>query len=235
MIDSDSNEQWFEHVQPLDGIYTKGIAWRVNHRIMLEGNFDASSVGGTDPDLQDFGLRSMHAMTILTHASKPESLYGHQKIDSGFPRSFGIGINCQINPTTNLIFDYVREFPNNYYIEYTGNWESSLVTDYLRWRPDDKNVSHTFFLGMRYLHREADYSVPIHTGFFYTINSAIDPLQSVASLGFSLGTGLYLKQVTLGVAYRMKIWDTPNELLLREGNPEISKKMANQFLFMAHF
>lgn len=204
--------------------------------MMLEGIFDASSIGQTDRELQDFGIRSMHALTLLRQASKPEFLIGQQKIDSGFPRSYGIGINFQLSPSTNLIFDYIREFPDDYYIEYTGSWESSLVADYLRWRPDTTNATHSFFFGMRYLHRQADYVVPIHTGFFYsTTTMAETALQPEVSLGFSLGTGLYVKGITLGVAYRMRIYETPNELLLMEHNPELSRKITNQLLFQANF
>lgn len=222
-------------VKPLEGVNTKGIAWKIHRRVMLEGIFDASSIGRTEPELQDFGLRSMHAQTLLEYAPKPEFLFGRERIESGFPRSFGIGVNLQLNPSLNLIFDYVHEFSNDYRMEYTGNWESSLVSDYSRIRTDDKNATHSFFLGMRYLYRHSGHLMPIHTGFFYTTTMAQEPLASDVSLGFTLGTGMYLKGVRLGVAYRMRIWETPDELLLLEKTTEIPKKITNQLLFQAHF
>ncbi len=222
-------------LHPLDGVNTKGIVWKVHRKLILEGMFDASASGPTDRDLQDFGFRSIHAQTLLEHASKPEFLFGRERIESGFPRSFGIGINLEVNPAVNLIFDYVHEFSNEYLMEYTGSWEASLVSDYSKLRPEDQHAMHTFFFGMRYLYRDQSLLMPIHTGFFYTTTTGTEPINSIASLGFSLGTGIRLPRVKLGLAYRMRIWESPDRMMLLEPASEQPRGITNQFLFQAHF
>jgi len=136
----------------------------------------------------------------------------------------------------NLRFDYAHERPHDYLDEYRGSWESSLMTNYDKVRPEDSLSVHSFFLGLRYLHHRQATRIPLHTGFFYSTNMDDEPLTSNVSLGFSVGGGINRRDLRLGFAYRFRIWDNPeNPFLSGEKMQELETRVSNQFLFTLVF
>jgi hypothetical protein len=212
------------------------MALRINRILALEGLVDATSVGETDPDLHDFGIRSLHALTLLQGETLPPEHLRATRIDSGYPRSYGIGVNLRLSPAVNFLFDYSHESLNDHFIEYRGSWESSLVTDYSKTRPDAEEATHSFFFGLRYLlDRNPEQLIPLQTGFFYSTNMASEPLSSDVSLGFGIGGGLYRKGMRLGLAYRLRVWENPVPALVTDREAEFTQKLSNQFLFSLSF
>lgn len=222
-----------------DGVRTRGIVWKLHKNLSLEGSLDTTQVGETDPDLHDFGFRSVHALTFLRDQPTPSLMGGWDRIDSGYPRSYGIGLNLKIAPSVHMLFDYSHEYPNDYFIEYKGNWESSLMADFAKYRPEDENNAsiHNFFFGLHYLHRDKRVLIPLHTGFFYSTSMAVEPLPSEVSMGFSLGGGYHKKDFQLGLSYRLRIWQNPDNALLidTELDEEFNDRIANQVLFYLIF
>lgn len=228
----------FERFSPMGGVRTKGLVWRVHRNLSLEGTLDTTPEGGTDRDLYDFGLRSVHAMGFLRFDQGPTSGPGWDKIDSGYPRSYGIGLNYQVSTTMQMLFDYFHEVPNDHFIEYKGAWESSLMADYAKKRPEDISSTHSFFFGLRYLHRDQGVLLPFHTGFFYSTNMAPEPLPSEVSIGFGVGGGVHKKDMQLGLSYRLRIWQNPDAELVRLSytqEEELNTRISNQLLFYLTF
>jgi hypothetical protein len=78
--------------------------------------------------------------------------------------------------------------------------------------------------------------IPVHTGFFYSTNLADAPLPSDVSMGFSVGGGYQKNALQLGVSYRLRIWENPEDLLLMEMTEgDINKRVSNQLLFFIAF
>ena len=233
------SEKLLHNFTPRDGVRTRGIVWKLHKNLSLGGSLDTTQVGETDSDLHDFGFRSVHALTYLRDQPGPSLMAGWDKIDSGYPRSFGIGLNLRLTQSVHMLFDYSHEYPNDHFIEYRGNWESSLVSDFAKKRPeDDNNMSfHNFFFGLHYLHRDKVALIPLHTGFFYSTNMAAEPLPSEVSMGFSIGGGYHKKDFQLGLSYRLRIWQNPDDLLLinSELDEELNKRISNQVLFYLTF
>ena len=231
-----SSPDWLRRLEPLEGYRARGMALRIHRILALEGLVDATSVGETDSDLQDFGIRSVHALTFLQGKTRLPYQFGGGRIDSGYPRSFGIGLNLRLSPTVNFLFDYSNESSNDHFIEYRENWESSLVADYSKIRPDREAAIHSFFFGLRYLHdRNPEHLIPLQTGFFYSTNMANEPVSSDVSLGFSIGGGLYRRGMRLSMAYRLRIWENPVPELLQGREEDFTQKISNQFLFSLNF
>jgi hypothetical protein len=190
----------------------------------------------TDPDLSDFGFRTVHALNFLRDRPPPGYVKGYDGVDSGYPLSYGIGLNYQVSPLVNLRFDYAYETPTDYLVEYNGSWESSLMTNYDKRRSEDPLSIHSFFLGLRYLHRQKTTLFPLHTGFFYSTNMDDEPLDSNVSLGFSIGGGINREDFRLGFAWRFRIWDNPEDQFLKELEmEELETRVSNQFLFTLLF
>ncbi len=228
--------QWLRRIEPLEAWRAKGMMLRLHKVLALEGVVDASPVGETDPDLQDFGIRSVHAFALLQGESGFGPGFPSGRIESGYPRSFGIGVNVRLSPEVHFLFDYAQEFLNDSFIEYRGSWESSLVADYSRIRPEKNDSFHSFFFGLQYVHdRDPKRVVPIQTGFFYSTNMADDPLESRVSLGFSLGGGIYQKGMRLSMAYRLRVWEDPSAGILKDHKEAFDQRVSNQFLFSLHF
>jgi len=230
----------FDQFHSREGVRTRGIVWQLHRNLSLEGTLDTTQVGETDTDLNDFGFRSVHALTFLRGQPRPSFMKGWDRIDSGYPRSYGIGLNLRLSSTMHMLFDYSHEYPNDYFIEYRGNWESSLVTDYMKNRPDEPNNAsfHNFFFGLRYMHRDQAALIPLHTGFFYSTNMAEDPLPSDVSMGFSIGGGYHKQDVQLGLAYRLRVWQNPAASLLLDREDleeEFNTRISNQLLFYLTF
>lgn len=227
---------WLRRIEPLETWRAKGMMLRLHRVLALEGLVDASPLGETDPDLQDFGIRSVHAFALLQGESGFGVGYPPERIESGYPRSFGIGVNVRLSPELHFLFDYAHEFVNDSFIEYRGSWESSLVADYSRMRPEKNDSFHSFFFGLQYVHdRDPERIVPIQTGFFYSTNMADDPLASKVSVGFSLGGGIYQKGMRLSVAYRLRVWEDPSAGILENHKEAFDQRISNQFLFSLHF
>jgi hypothetical protein len=231
-------EDLLYRLEPTGGLRTRGVAWRLHPKLTVEGSLDTTQVGETDTDLTDFGFRSVQALAFLRDQSSP-SLMGYDNIDSGYPRSYGIGLNFRLSSSMQMLFDYSHEYPNDYFIEYRGNWESSLLADFSKKRPDNSQgdvSTHNFFFGLRYLHRMDKALIPLHTGFFYSTNMADDPLPSDVSMGFSVGGGYQKNAMQLGVSYRLRIWENPEDLLLTEmAAGDINTRVSNQLLFFMAF
>jgi hypothetical protein len=222
--------------EPLKGVRTNSLICRFHESLALEGTVEAPPIGETDPDLTDFGFRTVHALNFLCDRPTPAIMTGRNTVNSGYPVSYGIGLNYQISPMLNLRFDYAHESPSDYLVEYNGSWESSLVTSYSKYRPEDTPSLHSFFLGLRYLHRKNTTLVPLHTGFFYSTNMNNEPLASNVSLGFSMGGGINRRDFRMGFAYRFRIWDNPEDQFLKEQQiKELQTKVSNQFLFTVVF
>jgi hypothetical protein len=236
---SRSLDELLYNLEPTGGVRTRGVAWRLHRNLILEGTLDTTQVGQVDGDLSDFGFRSVHALTTLRGMSKPLVMMGYENIDSGYPRSYGIGLNYRLSSSMQMLFDYSHEYPNDHFIEYRGNWESSLLTDYAKKRPekDDGDLSvHNFFFGLRYLHRMEEALVPMHTGFFYSTNMADESLPSDVSMGFSVGGGYQKNALQMGVSYRLRIWENSEDPFLVELDEEdFSTRMSNQVLFFIAF
>jgi len=228
------------NLEPRGGVRTRGAAWRLNRNLTLEGTLDTTQEGRIDGDLSDFGFRSVHALTFLRNMPQPMLTMEAGSIDSGYPRSYGIGLNYRISSSMQMLFDYSHEYPSDYFIEYRGNWESSLLTDYAKKRPENEQGDlsvHNFFLGVRYLHRLREVLIPVHTGFFYSTNMADESFPSDVSMGFSVGGGYQKKALQLGVSYRLRIWENPDDKFVADLPPEeaIATRMSNQLLFFIAF
>lgn len=227
---------WLRRIEPLEAWRAKGMTLRLHRVLALEGLVDANPVGETDPDLQDFGIRSVHAFALLQGESGAGYGFPSGRIESGYPRSFGIGLNLRLSPEVHFLFDYAHEFLNDSIIEYRGSWESSLVADYARIRPEKNESMHSFFFGLQYVHRrDSDQVIPVQTGFFYSTNMADDPLNARVSVGFSLGGGIYQKGMKLSLAYRLRVWEDPSTGMLANHKEAFDQRIANQFLFSLHF
>ena len=234
-----SDNRWISRFQSLEGFNTKSIIWRLHRRLELEGTWEATSASDTDPDLIGFGFRSVQALALLQDQALPPVLSTGSKIDSGYPLSYGIGLNLMLSPELNIHFDYSHEYRNEHLIEYNGNWESSLVTDYLMTKTEDVLSVHNFFFGFRYLHQNDLALIPLHTGFFYSTNMLNEPLSSKVSMGFSIGGGVNGQNIRLGIAYRLRLWERPNNNFLldeeEDTQRDFSHTIANQLLFSLSF
>ena len=229
-------EDWLYRFESLKGVRTNSMICQFNESLALEGTVEATPVGDTDPDLSDFGFRTVHALNFLRDRPTPALMTGRGGVDSGYPVSYGIGLNYQVSPLFNLRFDYAHETPNDYFVEYNGSWESSLVTSYSKKRAEDPLSVHSFFVGLRYLHQQKANLIPLHTGFFYSTNMNDDPLASNVSLGFSIGGGVNRRDVRLGFAYRFRIWDNPEDQFFKERDmEELETRLSNQVLFTLVF
>jgi len=231
-----------------EGFRTHGLAWRLHRNLALEGTLDATPAGEPDSNLHDFGFRSVHALTYLRDQSMPFPVMGLDQIDSGHPSSYGIGLNYSFSPSMCLMFDYAQEFPKDSYFNYSReiaaddlidfkeNQESSFMGEYDTKRPEDTGSTHSFFFGLHYLHRKKTSIIPFHTGFFYSTNMMEDPLLSDVSVGFSIGSGYHQKDFQLGVSYRLRIWETPeDDVLNRVDGRLIRDRISNQLLFILTF
>jgi hypothetical protein len=230
--------EWLYRFESLRGVRTQGMIYQFSKNLALEGTVDSTPVGETDPDLSDFGFRAVHALNFLQDLPTPAIMLGREGTHSGYPVSYGIGLNYQVSPLMNLRFDYSHETPNDYFLEYRGSWESSLVTDYSKSLAEDSLSVHSFFLGLRYLYKckQKTTWVPLHTGFFYSTSTNNEPLVSNVSLGFSVGGGINRKDLRVGFAYRFRIWDNPEDQFLKEkGMEELQTRVSNQFLFTIVF
>jgi hypothetical protein len=229
-------EDWLYRFESLKGVRTNSMICQFSESLALEGTVEASPVGDTDPDLSDFGFRTVHALNFLRDRPTPALMSGRDGVHSGYPVSYGIGLNYQVSPLVNLRFDYAHETPNDYFVEYNGSWESSLVTNYTKNRTEDALSVHSFFVGLRYLHQQKANLIPLHTGFFYSTNMNDDPLASNVSLGFSIGGGVNRRDVRLGLAYRFRIWDNPEDQFFKERDmEELETRLSNQVLFTIVF
>ena len=238
-LPSQAGSRLFRKLLPMEGVRTRGLVWQLHRNLSLEGTLDTSQVGETDQDLRDFGLRSVDALGFLRDNPRPSYTMGWDKIDSGYPRSYGIGLNLRVSPAMQMLFDYSHEYPNDHFIEYKGDWESSLMADYAKKRPDEIPSVHSFFFGLRYLHREREALLPVQTGFFYSTDMAQDPLPSEVSMGFSLGGGVHRKDMQLGLSYRLRIWQNPAAGLLSvqdaQEQQQLTTRISNQVLFYLTF
>jgi len=227
------------NLEPREGVRTRGVAWRLNRNLTLEGTLDTTQVGRVDGDLGDFGFRSVHALTFLRNMPRPVWTLETGSIDSGYPRSYGIGLNYRISSSMQMLFDYSHEYPSDHFIEYRGSWESSLLTDYSKWRPENEDGDlsiHNFFFGVRYLHHLDQALIPVHTGFFYSTNMADESFPSDVSMGFSVGGGYQKNALQLGVSYRLRIWENPDdEFMVDMDEEEIATRFSNQLLFFIAF
>jgi len=227
------------NLEPISGVRTRGVSWRLHRNLTVEGTLDTTQMGQIDNDLNDFGFRSVHALTFLRDFSRPLTMMGYDSIDSGYPRSYGIGLNYRLSSSMQMLFDYSHEYPSDHFIEYRGNWESSLLTDYAKNRPEgeeDYSSIHNFFFGLRYLHRMEEALVPVHTGFFYSTNMADETFPSDVSMGFSVGGGYQKNALQLGVSYRLRIWENPEDQFLMElSEDDIKTRVSNQVLFFIAF
>jgi hypothetical protein len=229
-------DDWLYRFESLKGVRTNSMICQFNESLALEGTVEATPVGDTDPDLSDFGFRTVHALNFLRDRPTPALMTGRDGVHSGYPVSYGIGLNYRVSPLFNLRFDYAHETPNDYFVEYNGSWESSLVTNYSKNRSEDALPVHSFFVGLRYLHQQKANLIPLHTGFFYSTDMNDDPLASNVSLGFSIGGGVNRRDVRLGLAYRFRIWDNPEDQFFKERDTEeLETRLSNQVLFTLVF
>ncbi len=228
--------EWLYRFEPRKDVRTQSLIYRFNGNLALEGTVEATPMGETDPDLADFGFRAVHAFNFLRDRPTPSVMMGYDGVQSGYPLSYGIGLNYQVSPRVNLRFDYSFETPNDCLIEYRGNWESSLMTNYNKSRSDNPLSIHSFFLGFRYLVRQKATRIPLHTGFFYSTNMEDEPLSSNVSMGFSVGGGIHRRDLRLGVAWRFRVWDNPEQQFLDEQEMrELPTRVSNQFLLTLLF
>jgi len=227
---------WLYRFEPVKGVRTQSLIYQFNGNLALEGTVEAAPMGETDPDLADFGFRTVHALNFLRDRPTPSIMTGYDAVHSGYPLSYGIGLNYQVSPLVNLRFDYSFETPHDDLVEYNGSWESSLMTNYNRTRSDNPLSIHSFFLGFRYLVQQKATRVPLHTGFFYSTNMEDEPLSSDVSMGFSVGGGIHRKDLRLGFAWRFRVWDNPEQQFLDEQEMrELETRVSNQFLFTLMF
>lgn len=228
--------EWLYRFESLKGNRTQSVIYQFNRNLSLEGTVEAKPMGETDPDLSDFGFRTVHALSFLRDRPAPSVMMGYEGVSSGYPISYGIGLNYKLSRLFNLRFDYSHETPNDSLVEYNGTWESSLMTSYDKHRLEDPLAIHSFFLGLRYLHRQKTTLFPLHTGFFYSTNMDDEPLDSNVSLGFSIGAGINRRDLRLGFAWRFRIWDNPEDQFLKEQEmKELDTKVSNQFLITLVF
>ena len=237
--EGNATAEWLYRFEPRKGVRTQSLIYQFNGNLALEGSVEATPRGETDPDLADFGFRTVHALNFLRDRPTPSMMgynMGYNGVHSGYPLSYGIGLNYQVSPRVDLRFDYSFETQNTYLVEYNGNWESSLMTNYDKSRPDNPLSVHSFFLGFRYLVQQKATRFPLHTGFFYTKNTEDDPLSSNVSMGFSVGGGIQRRDLRLGVAWRFRVWDNPEQQFLDEQEMrEVKTKVSNQFLLTLLF
>jgi hypothetical protein len=228
--------EWLYRFEPLKGVRTQSLIYQLNGNLALEGTVEATPMGETDPDLADFGFRTVHALNFLRDRPTPSVMMGYDGVHSGYPLSYGIGLNYQVSPLVNLRFDYSFETPTDYLVEYNGSWESSLMTNYNRSRSDNPLSIHSFFLGFRYLVQQKATRIPLHTGFFYSTNMEDEPLSSNVSMGFSVGGGIHRRDLRLGFAWRFRVWDNPEQQFLDEQEMrEEETRVSNQFLLTLMF
>lgn len=234
--EGNATAEWLYRFEPLRGVRTQGLVYRFNGNLALEGTVEATPMGETDPDLTDFAFRTVHALNFLRDSPLPPVMMGYDGVHSGYPLSYGIGLNYQVSPLVNLRFDYSFETPNDYLVQYNGSWESSLMTNYDKNRSDNPLSIHSFFLGLRYLVQQKATRIPLHTGFFYSTNMEDEPLASNVSMGFSVGGGIHRRDLHLGFAWRFRIWDNPEQQFLDEHEMrELATRVSNQFLFTLNF
>ncbi len=229
--------RWLYRFEPVDGVRTRSLICQINPRLQLEGTVEATPTAVTDIDLSDFGFRTVHALAFLRDRPVSSSLFmGGTGVDSGYPVSYALGLNFDASPCLSLRFDYSYEAPNAQLIEYRGSWESSLLTEYEKNSDESVPTFHNFFFGMRYLLQEKEAEIPLQTGFFYTTSMDDDPLLSEVSLGFTIGGGIVKKDLRLGVTYRFRVWNSPEEEALQgTRGKDLGTRMANQFLFTLTF
>ena len=231
-----ATRDWLYRLESSQGLRTQSLIWQLNRTLALEGTVESKPIAETDHDLSDFGIRAVHALNFLRDRPVPAVMTGYNSVDSGYPLSYGIGLNYQASPLINLRFDYAHERPHHYLDEYRGSWESSLMTNFDKVRPENSLSVHTFFLGFRYLVQRQATRIPLHTGFFYSTNMDNEPLTSNTSLGFSLGGGINQRDFRLGLAYRFRIWENPENPFQSEDRMEpFEKRVSNQFLFTLVF
>ncbi len=223
-----------DQLQPLEGPRTRGLIVRLHPNLSFEGTLDTATEGEIDPELQNFSFRSLHALTFLQDQPQLANMTGLHNMDSDYPRGYGLGLNLRLSSTLFMLFDYSHEFTDDYFFEYRGDWQSSPMADYTG-QAENTSSTHSFFFGLHYLLREKMAVFPLHTGFFYSTNMCDEPLLSDVSMGFSLGGGYRKKDIQLGVSYRLRIWDNPEELILAEIEQDLNKRMSNQILFVLSF
>ncbi len=228
--------EWLYRFESLKGVGTQSVIYQFTRNLALEGTVEAQPRGETDPDLSDFGFRTVHALNFLRDLPTPSLTMGYEGIHSGYPLSYGIGLNYRVSPLVNLRFDYSYETPHEELVEYRGTWESSLMTNYDKTRAEDSLSVHNFFFGLRYLCQDKEARIPLHTGFFYSTNMDDEPLSSNVSLGFSIGGGIHRRDLHMGFAWRFRIWDNPEQQFLdKQEIRELDTRVSNQFLFTLLF
>ena len=231
-----ATEEWLYRFEPLKGVRTQSLIYQFNGNLAFEGTVEATPMGETDTNLADFGFRTVHALNFLHDHPTPSIMMGYDGVHSGYPLSYGIGLNYQVSPLVNLRFDYSFETPNDYLVQYNGSWESSLITNYNKSRSDNPLSIHSFFLGFRYLVQQKATRIPLHTGFFYSTNMEDEPLSSNVSMGFSVGGGIQRRDLRLGFAWRFRVWDNPEQQFLDEREMrELETRVSNQFLLTLMF
>jgi hypothetical protein len=235
--EGDATKEWLYRFEPLKGVRTQSLIYQFNGNLALEGTVEATPMGETDTNLADFGFRTVHALNFLHDRPTPSIMMGYEGIHSGYPLSYGVGLNYQVSPLVNLRFDYSFETPNDYLVQYNGSWESSLMTtNYDKSRSDNPLSIHSFFLGFRYLVQQKATRIPLHTGFFYSTNMEHEPLSSNVSMGFSVGGGIHRRDLRLGFDWRFRIWDNPEQQFLDEQEMrELETRVSNQFLLTLMF
>jgi len=234
--EGDATAEWLYRFESLKGVRTQSLICQFNRNLTLEGTVEATPMVETDPDLADFGFRTVHALNFLRDRPTPSIMMGYDGVHSGYPLSYGIGLNYQVSPLVNLRFDYSYETPIDYLVEYKGSWESSLMTNYDKSRSDNPFSVHSFFLGFRYLYQQRATRIPLHTGFFYSTNMEDEPLSSNVSMGFTIGGGINRRDLRLGFAWRFRVWDNPEQQFLDEQEVhELETRVSNQFLFTLLF
>ncbi len=63
-----------------------------------------------------------------------------------------------------------------------------------------------------------------------------DPLLSNVSLGFTIGGGINRRNLSLGLAWRFRVWNNPDPQFPEEQEmQQLETKVANQFLFTLLF
>jgi hypothetical protein len=228
--------EWLYRFEPIKGVRTQSLSYQLSRHLALEGTVEAQPMGDTDTDLSDFGFRTVHALNLLRDRPMPATVMGYEGVHSGYPLSYGIGVNYQVSPLVNLRFDYSYETPHDYLVEYNGSWESSLMTNYHKSPTEDSLSIHSFFFGFRYLCRQNATRIPLHTGFFYSTNMEDEPLDSNVSMGFSIGGGINRRDLHLGFAWRFRVWDNPEpQFLEQQEMQDLETRVSNQFLFTLQF
>ncbi len=222
--------------EALKGLRTQSLIYQFNRNLTLEGTVEAEPMGETDPDLSDFGIRSVYALNFLRDRPAPAATMGYNAVHSGYPLSYGIGLNYRLSPGFNLRFDYSHETLHEDLVQYNGTWESSLMADSYRGRPEELPSLHNFFVGLRYLCHQRATRIPLHTGFFYSTNMEDEPLASNVSVGFSIGGGINRRDLNLGFAWRFRVWDNPEQRFVDSQDlQQLETRVSNQFLFTLLF